>query len=133
MKKIKTTRRQFLKTAALAGGALATGAPFIRHAHAAGKLSVGLWDHWVPGANDAQTKVIQEWAQKNKVDVSVDYISSIGEKLQLTITAEARAKAGHDIMMMPTWHPTFVRRSLEDVGDVIKANNKEYGPYTSVA
>ena len=40
------TRRTVLKTAALASTALA--APFVRGAYAAGKLSCGFWDHWVP-------------------------------------------------------------------------------------
>ena len=26
-------------------------APFVYGAYAAGKLAVGFWDHWVPGAN----------------------------------------------------------------------------------
>jgi hypothetical protein len=37
-------------------GALSTvavAAPFVRGAYAAGKLSVGFWDHWVPDANGA--------------------------------------------------------------------------------
>ena len=37
------TRRTVLRTAALATTALA--APFVRGAHAAGKLSFGVWDH----------------------------------------------------------------------------------------
>jgi hypothetical protein len=39
-----------LKTAALATTTLA--APFVRGAYAAGKLSFGAWDHWVPGASE---------------------------------------------------------------------------------
>ena len=42
------TRRTVLQIAA--GATLA--APFVRGAHAAGKLSFGTWDHWVPGASD---------------------------------------------------------------------------------
>ena len=44
------TRRSVIKTAALATTAL-IAAPYVRGAHAAGKLSIGYWDHWVPGAN----------------------------------------------------------------------------------
>jgi ABC-type glycerol-3-phosphate transport system substrate-binding protein len=133
MKKIKTTRRQFLKTAALATGALATGAPFIRHSHAAGKLSIALWDHWVPGANDVQTKLIQDWAKKNKVDMTVDYITSVGEKNSLTATAEARAGTGHDIFMLPQWYPTILRKRLEPIDDVVKDLVKVNGPFSNVA
>ena len=45
----------------IVAGSLATGlvaalllvaAPFVRSANAAGTLTIGLWDHWVPGANE---------------------------------------------------------------------------------
>jgi hypothetical protein len=52
------------------------GAPFVRRANAAGNLTIGLWDHWVPGANDVQSAIIKEWADREKVDVKVDYITS---------------------------------------------------------
>jgi hypothetical protein len=53
------TRRSLLRAAAFAGAALAV--PFARGAFAAGKLACGFWDHWVPGANDALTKLCKEW------------------------------------------------------------------------
>jgi len=58
------SRRRVLATAAAATAALS--APFVRGAHAAGKLSVGFWDHWVPGANDTLRKLAQQWADKEK-------------------------------------------------------------------
>src|SRR5688572_31731565 len=63
------TRRTAIKTAALATTAL-MAAPYIRGAHAAGKLSIGFWDHWVPGANSATKTLTEEWAAKEKVDVT---------------------------------------------------------------
>src|SRR6516164_6046545 len=75
----KFSRRDFLATTAASTVALAM--PHVRGAYAAGKLSLGLWDHWVPGANNATTALINEWAEKEKVDVSVDYIPSQGNKL----------------------------------------------------
>src|SRR5216683_1120438 len=48
----KFARRRFVTGTAAASAAL-IAAPFVRSAHAAGKLSVGLWDHWVPNANNA--------------------------------------------------------------------------------
>ena len=48
----KFDRRRFLATTAAASAATVV-APFVRTSHAAGTLSVGFWDHWVPGANDA--------------------------------------------------------------------------------
>src|SRR5690348_14955645 len=69
----RTTRRTVLQTAALSP---LLAAPFVRGAHAAGKLSVGFWDHWVPGANLPLEKLCHEWADKEKVDIKVDFITS---------------------------------------------------------
>src|SRR5262245_58846388 len=96
------SRRGFQRLAA--GTALA--APFVRGAHAAGKLSIGFWDHWVPGANAVTKALVEEWATKEKVEVQIDFITSQGNKLLLTIAAEAQAKSGHDVLAMATWRPT---------------------------
>src|SRR4051812_11223348 len=73
------TRRAVLRTAA-AASTVAIAAPFVRGAYAAGKLSCGFWDHWVPTALDPMRKLCQEWADKNKVDLSIDFITSNGDK-----------------------------------------------------
>jgi ABC-type glycerol-3-phosphate transport system substrate-binding protein len=121
------TRRTALKTAALATTAL-IAAPYVRGAHAAGKLTVGFWDHWVPGANKASQDLCAEWGEKNKVEVKIDYITSQGFKNLLTIAAEAQAKSGHDIFAYPSWQPAEYAHLLEPVDDVmadlIKANGK---------
>src|SRR6202011_4336743 len=104
MSRRKLSRRQFVAATAMSSAALMT-APYIRTAHAAGKLTMGFWDHWVPGANKASTELVKEWADKEKVEVSIDYITSQGNKIPVTITAEAQAKTGHDILAMPTWWP----------------------------
>ena len=95
------TRRTVLKSAALATTAF--GMPFVHGAHAAGKLSCGFWDHWVPGANEPLAKLCREWADKEKVDLKIDFITTQGDKLNLTIAAEAQAKSGHDILQMGDW------------------------------
>jgi len=73
-------------------------APFVHTAGAAGNLTMALWDHWVPGANKAMTEICEAWAEKEKVNLQIDYVSTQGNKLYLTIAAEALAKSGHDIM-----------------------------------
>ena len=93
----------------------------MRGAHAAGRLSVGFWDHWVPGANDVMRKIVQEWADKEKVDVSADFITSTGDKLRITIAAEAQAGSGHDVLAMSTWLPASYADKLEPVDDVVKS------------
>src|ERR1700738_4824197 len=104
MSRRKLSRRQFVAATAMSSAALMT-APYIRTAHAAGKLTMGFWDHWVPGANKASTELVNEWADKEKVEVSIDYITIQGSKNLVTIAAEAQAKSGHDILAMPTWGP----------------------------
>src|SRR5256885_16097831 len=91
MSRKKLSRRQFVAATALSSAALIT-APYVRGAHAAGKLSIGFWDHWVPGANKASTDIVNAWAEKEKVEVSIDYIPSQGNKNLLTIAAEAEER-----------------------------------------
>src|SRR6202035_3222718 len=101
MLRSRITRRTLLQKSALASAAL-LAAPYVRGAHAAGTLSVGFWDHWVPGGNEASRKICEEWAEKNKVAIKIDYITSVGQKNLLSIAAEAQAQSGHDIFAFPT-------------------------------
>ncbi len=127
MRKSKLTRRRFMASTAAATAAL-VAAPYVRTANAAGKLSVGFWDHWVPGANEATKQLVEEWSAKEKVEVQMDFIPSQGNKNLLTIAAERQAKSGHDILSMPTWQPAENAEFLEPVddimGELIKQNGK---------
>ena len=118
MKKSSTmTRRGALK---LAAASAALPLVHIRTAGAAGKLNIGFWDHWVPGANDVMQKQVNTWAEKNKVEVTADFITSSGGKLQLTPAAETQAKTGHDVMTFFTWDVRNYSDSLVPVDDVMK-------------
>ena len=119
-----TTRRTVLQTAAAAP--LLT-MPFVRGAHAAGKLAVGFWDHWVPGGNDPLEKLCREWAEKEKVDIKIDFITSNGDKDLLTAAAEAQAKSGHDIMQLTAWYAPGHAASLEPVDDVMAQLIQQHG------
>jgi ABC-type glycerol-3-phosphate transport system substrate-binding protein len=90
------TRRRALKFAATAA---ALPLVHIRTADAAGKLNIGLWDHWVPGANDVMQKQVTAWTEQNKVD----FITSSGNKILITAAAESQAGDGHDFMRMYNW------------------------------
>ena len=74
----RVSRRKALKL-----GAAAAALPLvhIRTAGAAGKVSIGFWDHWVPGGNDVMQKQVDAWAEKNKVEVQADFITCIGNKM----------------------------------------------------
>lgn len=115
-------RRRFLA----ASGAAAL-APYVRTSRAAGSLAVGFWDHWVPGANDALARLCNEWGAKEKVDLKIDFITSQGSKLLLTITSEAQAKSGHDILSFPTWYAAAQAKTLEPVDDIVRALIAQYG------
>src|SRR6476619_3565950 len=119
MRRSGISRRKLLQTTALGAAATAV-APYVRHSYAAGKLTLGVWDHWVPGANNTLTKLCNQWGEKNKVEVTIDYITSQGDKDLLTASAEAQARAGHDIMSHRAWQIQVHRNVLEPVDDVIK-------------
>lgn len=88
MRHKRMTRRRFVVGTA-ATTAAAISAPYLHTAHAGGSLSLGLWDHWVPGANDTCTKIINEWAEREQVDVKIDYITAQGNKLLHHIQGES--------------------------------------------
>ncbi len=126
------TRRQFLKTMAM--GAAALSVPlFPRVSRGAGKLMLGIIDHWTPGANDALKQMIEDWGKANKVEVQIDFITIVGEKLQATAAGEARAGTGHDIMAFHTWGGTAYKDKLEPLNDVAEAVQKKYGKYNENA
>jgi ABC-type glycerol-3-phosphate transport system substrate-binding protein len=130
MRTRKLTRRRLLATTAASAALLAM--PHVRGAHAAGSLSLGFWDHWVPGANTAMTEICEAWAAKEKVDLRIDYISTQANKLLLTIAVEAQAKSGHDIMDFSAWEPAQHAALLEPVDDVMREVLARNGPVDSV-
>jgi ABC-type glycerol-3-phosphate transport system substrate-binding protein len=132
MLRTSINRRTLLKTTALATASV-VAAPYIRGAHAAGKLSLGVWDHWVPGANDNMNKLCKEWGEKNKVEVQIDYITSVGDKDMITATAESQAGAGHDIMTHRSWQIVVHRRMLEPLDEVMASLEKQGGPANEIA
>jgi ABC-type glycerol-3-phosphate transport system substrate-binding protein len=132
MSRNKLTRRQFVAATALSSAAMIS-APFVRSANAAGNLTIGLWDHWVPDANKASTDAVNEWAEKEKVAVQIDYITSNGNKNLVTIASEAQAKSGHDILAMPTWWPHAETELLEPMNDVMTQLIASNGKVNSAA
>src|SRR5215472_12152888 len=120
----RVTRRNALRL-----GAAAAALPLvhIRTAGAAGKLAVGFWDHWVPAGNDIMQKQVNAWAEKNKVDVSVDFITGNGNKLLMTGAAEAQAKTGHDVYTFYNWEVHNQADSLANIDDVMKRLTDKYG------
>jgi hypothetical protein len=132
MRRSSVTRRGVLKYAAL-GTTAAIAAPYISPTYAAGRLTLGCWDHWVPGANTTLSKLCNEWGEKNKVEVQIDFITSQGEKDKLTAAAEAQAGTGHDIMSHRDWNIQVHQNSLEPLDDVVNELIKQHGPISPVS
>ncbi len=121
----RISRRGALK---LSTAAAALPLVHIRSAGAAGKLSCAFWDHWVPAGNDAMRKVVGAWAEKNKVDVQLDFLTAIGNKIDLTMGAEAVAQTGHDIFAFDIWTVHQWSDKLTPVDDVMASLIGKYGP-----
>jgi hypothetical protein len=122
------TRRGALKIGAGAAAAAALPLVHIQTAHAAGKLTMGIWDHWVPAANPVMKGIVDEWAAKNKVEVTIDFIPSAGNKMILTQSAEAQARAGHDLLAFDQWNAHRHGELLTPVNDVMDGLLKQNGP-----
>jgi ABC-type glycerol-3-phosphate transport system substrate-binding protein len=124
------TRRNALK---IATAATALPLVHIRTGRAAGKLSVGFWDHWVPAGNEVMKQQCAAWGAKNQVDVQADFITSNGSKNILTMAAEAQAKTGHDIEQFPEWEVHNHADQVEPVDDVMKQLIGQYGPVADIS
>ena len=92
----RLSRRTVLRSGAgvVAAGTLA--APMVHAQGTGGSLRFAFWDHWVPGGNDALKKLAADWGEKNRVNVSLDFINTTGNQLQLTAAAQAQSSNGHD-------------------------------------
>jgi len=121
------TRRTALRAGA--AGLAASALPLVNvHGQTGGgRLALGLWDHWVPVGNDAMRKLVTEWGQKNRVDIQLDFITSVGNKNLLTIAAESQAKQGHDVLSFPTWEIHAQSELLEPMDDVMARLSQKYG------
>src|SRR6478735_2946003 len=126
----RISRRGALKTAAAAA---ALPLVHIRTAGAAGKLSLAIWDHWVPSGDAALKKLVDAWAEKNKVEVQLDFLTGVGEKINITMAAEAQAKTGHDVYAFDSWTVQQYADKLTPVDDVMKTLIGQYGKVSKAA
>ena len=60
-------------------------------------------------------------AEKNKVEVTIDFITSNGGKIAITQAAEAQARTGHDFLPFYNWDVNTYADKLEPMDDVVKA------------
>jgi hypothetical protein len=121
--------RRGLLQASVAGVTASTlAAPMVHGQSSGGRLALGFWDHWVGAvANDAMRAVVMDWGRQNRVEITLDFITSVGNKNLITITAEAQARQGHDILSFPTWMVHDQQRLLEPMDDVMGRLTQKYG------
>src|SRR5262249_28986572 len=122
----RLSRRRFLVTTAATTAAVAM--PHVRGSYAAGKLTAGFWDHWVPGGNAATDALVAEWSDGEKAEVQTDHITNPAKKTLPPPAAEAQQKTGHDILPIRAWPPADHAHQLEPVDDVMEALIKQNGP-----
>jgi ABC-type glycerol-3-phosphate transport system substrate-binding protein len=129
----QTTKVSRRRTLRLAAASAALPLVHIRTGRAAGKVSIGFWDHWVPDANEVMKKQCAAFAAANQVEVQADFITSVGSKNIMTLAAEGQAKTGHDVQQFPGWEVQNHADQLEPVDDVMKRLTGKYGPVTSAS
>jgi ABC-type glycerol-3-phosphate transport system substrate-binding protein len=118
----KLSRRRLL---ALTLAAPALPLVHIRTVGAAGKLAVGLEDHWA--ANVVMRRLVEQWAEHNKVELQLDFITSVGNKSLLTLAAEAQSKHGHDIRAFFLWAVRQYANQLIPMDDIVGRLSDKYG------
>jgi ABC-type glycerol-3-phosphate transport system substrate-binding protein len=122
----KQTRRQFMKTAAATGLAIA-GAPYVQTSHSAGQLKLLFWSHWVPGAHPVMEKIVNDWAKKNRLDLKLDAVT--GARLAPIAAGVARAGTGQDMMAHNTWGASIYQDKVIPLDDVVADITKASGPF----
>ena len=98
----RLTGRALLRSTA-AAAALA-GAPFVRGAYAAGKLGVATWTIGCPALMTCSRNWPRNGPRKEKVELTIDFVTSQGDKLMLMGAAEAEAHSGHEVIRQPGWY-----------------------------
>ncbi len=118
------TRRRSIK---LAAATAALPLVHIRTGRAAGKLTLALWDHWVPTAGPVMRDIVDAWAKKNQVEVQLDFLTAVGNKINITMAAEALGKTGHDVYAFDQWTVHQFADSLDNADTVVNRLAGQYG------
>ena len=131
------TRRQFLKRG-VSGGIAAAGTmatPLVISIAYAKKptLNIGIWKHWSPGAVSAHKEIIKDWAEKNRVEVTIDLIGSQCRDLRSAASSEFRTGKGHDLIMLCTFDGATFQKDLEPLNDIADFIQDKYGKFDELS
>ena len=124
----KLGRRSVLKGLAAGTAAAAVPTILLRKASAQEKtLRIVQWKHFVPDYDRWFTQFAQQFGEKNKCTVQVDYVAT--PDLPTAIAADISRGGGHDVFHLNGTGAWLYEQVLVDVSDVAKRLEKEHGPW----
>ena len=124
----KLGRRSVLKGLAAGTAAAAVPTILLRKASAQEKtLRIVQWKHFVPDYDRWFTRFAQQFGEKNKCTVQVDYVAT--PDLPTAIAADISRGGGHDVFHLNGTGAWLYEQVLVDVSDVAKRLEKEHGPW----
>ena len=123
----RTTRRQFLKSSAVASAGMASWLTLGKAPAYAQKreLTFLSWNHFVPAADDELRRQAEEFGKTANCTVRVDTIAHL--QLPAKVAAEAQSQSGHDMYRTASADPFLYENHLVDVGDVVDKLGKGGG------
>jgi multiple sugar transport system substrate-binding protein len=128
-KQRKLGRRRVLKGLAAGTAAAAVPTILLRKASAQQErtLRIVQWKHFVPDYDRWFTTFAQQFGEKNKCTVQVDYVAT--PDLPTAIAADISRGGGHDVFHLNGVGAWLYDQVLVDVSDVATRLEKEYGPW----
>jgi len=125
----KFGRRSVLKGIAAGTAAAAVPTILMRKASAQQEktLRIVQWKHFVPDYDRWFTQFAQQFGEKNKCTVQVDYVAT--PDLPTAIAADISRGGGHDVFHLNGTGAWLYDQVLVDVSDVATRLEKEYGPW----
>src|SRR5689334_17750311 len=124
----KLGRRSILKGLAAGTAAAAVPSILVRKASAQEKtLRIVQWKHFVPDYDRWFTQFAQQFGEKNKCTVQVDYVAT--PDLPTAIAADISRGGGHDVFHLNGTGAWLYEQALVDVSDVATRLEKEFGPW----
>jgi multiple sugar transport system substrate-binding protein len=128
-KQRKLGRRRVLKGLAAGTAAAAVPTVLLRKASAQQErtLRIVQWKHFVPDYDRWFTQFAQQFGEKNKCTVQVDYVAT--PDLPTAIAADISRGGGHDVFHLNGVGAWLYDQALVDVSDVATRLEKQYGPW----
>ena len=128
-RKRKLGRRSVLKGLAAGTAAAAVPTILLRKASAQQEktLRIVQWKHFVPDYDRWFTQFAQQFGEKNKCTVQVDYVAT--PDLPTAIAADISRGGGHDVFHLNGTGAWLYEQVLVDVSDVANRLEKDHGPW----